>query len=178
MDIAQFNSLLGLGTVGLQIGAVVLLALFLMRGQKEFEGQVLLVAKWALPAAFAFSLTGAVIALTHEHIFGLEPCYWCWWQRIFLFPQIVFFSLSLWREKYRAAAVDFSIVLSVIGAGVAVYHHVLQMYPGSGLPCPATGNSCATITFLQFGYITYPMMALSLFAFLIVLMLFVRRQRS
>jgi disulfide bond formation protein DsbB len=175
MDSAQFNVLVGLGSVGLQVGAVVLLALFFMRGQREFEGQVAFVTRRALSIAFLLTFLSALIALTHEHVFGLEPCYWCWWQRIFIFPQILLFGMALFREKYHTTAIDASVILSVIGAGIALYHHTLQMYPGSGLPCPSTGTSCAQITYLEFGYITYPMMALSLFAFVFVLMLFARR---
>jgi disulfide bond formation protein DsbB len=47
----------------------------------------------------------------------------------------------------------------------------MQMFPEGTLPCSAQGPSCAKITFIEFGYVTYPMMALTLFALLIVLML-------
>lgn len=177
MDVSHVNYLVALGTIGLQVGALVLLALFFMRKQLEFAGQVALVRAWAMPLAFILTLSAALFVLVHEQVFGLEPCYWCWWQRIVLFPQIALFGMVLVKEKYRETVIDASLFFSAVGIGIATYHHVLQMFPGSGLPCPATGQSCAEITFLEFGYITYPMMALSLFAFLIVTMLFVRNAR-
>lgn len=85
--------------------------------------------------------------------------------------------MALLREKYRETVIDASLVLSTVGAGIALYHHTLQMFPGAGLPCPAVGPSCAQIVFLEFGYITYPMMALSLFAFVIMAMVFDRNAR-
>lgn len=174
MDVSNLNYLVALGTLGLQIASVILLALFFMRAQPDFVGQVAFVKKWAFPLSFMLALSAALLALVHEQVFGLEPCYWCWWQRIVLFPQIALFGMALLKEKYRETVIDASLALSFVGAGIASYHHILQMFPGSGLPCPATGQSCAEITFLEFGYITYPMMALSLFVFLIVTMLFVR----
>ncbi len=178
MDVGNLNTLVALGTVGLQIGAVVLVALFFVRRQAEFAGQVHLIQKFAFPLAFALTLAAALFALIHEQVFGLEPCYWCWWQRIVMFPQIALFGMALLKEKYQETVIDVSIVLSLVGVGIASYHHILQMFPGSGLPCPATGQSCAEITFLEFGYITYPMMALSLFIFTIILMLFVRSKAA
>lgn len=178
MEVAQFNLLLALGTVGMQVATLALLALFFMRKSPEFVGQISFITRWAIHISFVLVSLSAVFALVHEQLFGLEPCYWCWWQRIVLFPQIVLFGMALVRDRYRETVIDSAIVLSVVGAGIALYHHVLQMFPGSGLPCPATGVSCAQITFLEFGYITYPMMALSLFVFVIVAMLFAKNSQQ
>lgn len=169
---ATLDFLLALGTLAMQIGAVVLFALLFMRKSPEFAGQLDFVGKWAFPLAFVLSLAAAIFTL----VYSFNPCPLCWIQRICQYPMVLMFGMALWRDKYRAAAIDFSIVLSVIGAGFALYQHVLQMYPAVGLPCPATGASCAQITYLEFGYITYPMMALSLFVFTIALMLIARRR--
>jgi len=167
---ATLDFVLALGTVAMQVGAIVLLALFFMRKSPEFAGQLDFVGKRALLLAFILSLAAAILTL----VYSFNPCPLCWFQRICQYPMVIMFGMALWREKYRAAAIDFSLVLSVIGAGVALYQHFLQMYPVMGLPCPASGASCAQITYLEFGYITYPMMALSLFVFIIVLMLIAR----
>ncbi len=127
MDVATLNFILALGTVGMQIGAVVLLTLYMMRSLPEFAGQVAHIQKRVMPIAFVLTGSAALMALVHEHIFGLEPCYWCWWQRIFIFPQILTLGMALSSEKYRATAVDFSIIASVIGACISLYHHMLQM---------------------------------------------------
>lgn len=177
MDIATLNFVLALGTVGMQVAALVLVALFFMRREPGFAGQIALIEHIALPVSLALVVISTVMTLVYSDVLGFEPCPLCWWQRIFQYPQVILLGMALWREKYRAAAIDFSIVLSVLGAGVALYHHLLQMMPKGTLPCPATGPSCAEITLLEFGYVTFPMMALSLFAFLIVTMLFVRNTR-
>ncbi|TSC85534.1 MAG: disulfide bond formation protein DsbB [Parcubacteria group bacterium Gr01-1014_8] len=172
MSVGDLNSLLALGTLAIQIASAVLLAVYflpnLIPGAYEIRAYV---GKWGIALGLVLILTTAAANLYYES-FGFEPCYWCYWQRIFLYPQAVLFGVALWKRDMQIA--DHSIALSIFGAGVALYHHALQMLPGSGLPCPSVGVSCATRILFEFGYITYPLMAFSLFAFLIVLMLFVR----
>ena len=72
----------------------------------------------------------------------------------------------------------YSIALSILAGSAALYPHYLQMGGTSVLPCPASGaGDCAQRIIFEFGYITLPLMAATLFAFLIVLMLFVRRRQ-
>lgn len=173
----QINLLLGIGTIALQILTAALLVVYLLRNKNTDVGDVAASVKvWALPAAFLVTVFSAAMSQIHSLVYGLPPCDLCWWQRILFYPLIVIFGLVLWRrtaERVRLA-VETALVLSTIGLLIALYHHVLQMYPSGGLPCPSQGVSCAQIFFLEFGYITYPMMGITLFAFLIVLMLFVR----
>jgi disulfide bond formation protein DsbB len=175
MNLETINTLLGIGTIGLLIGSAVLLLLFILsKRSAEFAEQAAYVERWGILAALVLSLGSSLVTIIHSTVFGLPPCPLCYWQRIFLYPQVILFTLALWRrEKWMA---EYSIILSVIGLGIAIYHHVLQMFPMGFLPCPAEGGvSCAQIFFLEFGFITYPFMAIALFVFLIILMLFVKR---
>lgn len=178
MDVSNLNYLLALGTVALQVLAAVLLVVFVLRKKVPVLNDIAVqIGNFGLLGTFLVALVASGMTLYYESL-GFEPCPLCWWQRIALYPEIVLLGMALWREKYRAAAVDFAIVLSILGAGVALYHHALQMLPGSGLPCPATGVSCAQRIFFEFGYVTYPLMALSAFVFLIATLLIVRSQRA
>lgn len=175
MNLFDLNYFLALGTILLQIITVVLVVVLVMRKKTSFSDIAASVAKWGLWAGFLASLAGTLIAVYYSDILGFEPCYWCYWQRIFLFPQVILFGMAAWKKDAYMA--DYAIALSFAGGLVALYHHALQMLPGSGLPCPATGVSCAQRIFFEFGYITYPLMAFTVFAFLIVTMLFVRARR-
>lgn len=169
MTVADLNFILSLGVVAMQIASIVLLAMWLYPKQVPNAGDILpLVKRWGLQAALLLSAVGATMTLVYSDILGFEPCPLCWWQRIFLYPQVILFGMALWKEKYRETVVNASIALSVFGLGFALYHHVLQMMPAGTLPCPATGPSCAQITFIEFGYVTFPMMAVALFGLLIV----------
>ena len=177
LPLDTFNQLLALGTLALLIVAAALLAAYLFRlDVGSFLGA------WGMWIALIAALGGIAGTLIHSELYGLQPCPLCWWQRIFLYPQAVLFSLALLRRLSGEALlviIDSSIALSVIGLGIALYHHALQVFPYGSLPCPAQGEiSCAQILFLEFGFLTYPLMAAVLFGFLIVLMFHVRRERG
>jgi len=177
MSVLDVNYFLGLGTLLLNLVTVALLFVLVMRNHGSFQSIAGSVARRGLVLGFLVASGAAIFNVYYSDILGVEACYWCWWQRIFLYPQAIIFAMALWREKYRETAIDASLLLSIIGAGIAIYHHALQMLPGSGLPCPAVGVSCSQRVLFEFGYITYPFMALSVFVFLIVTLLIVRVRR-
>lgn len=177
MSVADTNFFLGFATLAMQFVAGALLIIFVLRKRDGFHDIADSVGSFGLWAALLISFGAAVVNVYYSDILGVEACYWCWWQRIFLYPQAVLFAMALWKEKYAQTAIDASLAMSVIGAGIALYHHALQMLPGSGLPCPAIGVSCSQRMLFEFGYITYPLMAFSLFALLFVIMLLVRERR-
>ena len=176
IEVSTINFVLALGTLGLQLMAVALVAVYFLRKQfPDLEDIAAFLRKHGIGLGFVLSIAAIGLTLLYSDILGFEPCPLCWWQRVFLYPQALLFGLALWKPELKRAACIYSLWLSVPGALVALYHHALQMFPAGALPCPATGPSCAQITLLEFGYVTFPMMALSLFAFLIVIVLFARK---
>lgn len=114
----------------------------------------------------AFAATGG--SLFYSEIAGFAPCLLCWWQRIFLYPQtILLFTAFLKRDENMRLH---SIVLSGVGALIAVYHTFIQFGGESFLPCTTSGVSCQIVYFLQYGYITIPTMSLTTFILLILFM--------
>ena len=174
----SLNFWLSVGTVLMQLGAIAFLALYFLRKKfTDLEDIASFLSRYGLWIGFLLSLAGIGLTLFYSEVLGFEPCFLCWWQRVCLYPQALMFGLALWKPGLRASAVVYSMWFSAFGAAFALYHHMLQVFPEGSLPCSANGPSCAKITFIEFGYVTFPMMALSLFAFLIVVMLFVRERR-
>ncbi len=175
LTLESVSFLTGLGTLALQIATILLVIVYTLRRKVVAFGEIAQVIKThALAIALLFSSMAAGAAIFFSSGLGLEPCPLCWWQRIALFPQVILFAIALIR---RDASVAYSaIALSIIGLGIALYQHALQMLPHSGLPCPATSVSCAQRVLFEFGYITFPLMAASIFAFIIALMLFARER--
>lgn len=173
MTIEAFNILLSLGTLALAAVTCALVVAYVFRVDIGIS-----FGKWGVWIGLFAILGGVAVTLIHSGLYKLPPCPLCYWQRIFLYPQAVLFALAIIRKasgEARRILIESSLILSCIGLGIALYHHALQMFPGSGLPCPANGSvSCAQIFFLELGFLTYPLMAAVLFSFLIVLMLFVR----
>lgn len=177
-SVETINYLLSLATLVLQILTAALLALFLLRRKfPDLEGNNAFIGTWGIWIAFFLSLFGFAAIVVYEML-GFAGCFWCWVQRIFLFPQIILFAIALWKKDRGIA--DYSIALSCLGGLSALYQHYLQMGGTSVLPCPATSAEaldCGVRFVFEFGYITFPLMAFTLFAFLITLMLFVRKAR-
>ncbi|OGG79198.1 hypothetical protein A3A39_04955 [Candidatus Kaiserbacteria bacterium RIFCSPLOWO2_01_FULL_54_13] len=162
----------------MQVVGVAFLAVFFIRKSiPDLEDVASFLRKWGLWLGFIFSLGGVILSLYYDSL-GFPACALCWWQRAFLYPQAVLFALALWKKDAKVA--DYSIALSAFGAVVALYQHYLQMGGGPLIPCPATVTEaidCSVRFFFEFGYITFPLMSATLFAFLIVLMLFVKAER-
>ena len=173
------NTIVGIATLAMQVIALALFCMYFMRREnadaastgKSIKSSV---ERWGLWTGLALTLAALAMALYYSSVLGFEACSLCWWQRIFLFPQAILFAMAIHRGDGNRIA-DYSIALSIFGLGVALYQHVLQMFP-SALPCPATGVSCAQRLLFELGYITFPLVAATLFSLLIVIMLFVRER--
>ncbi len=173
MTVETLNSLVGMGTLALHLLLVLLFGLYVMKEETTQE----VVGKWALPVAFLAAFAGSAMTLIYSEYFGVIPCGLCWFQRIFLYPQIILFGIAQWKKD--TMVIFYSIAMSILGMVVSLYQHYLQMGGTSALPCPASGEGdCGKRIIFEFGYITFPLAAFSLFVFLIVLMLFYQRYQK
>lgn len=177
--IESINHWLALAVIVLQIVGVAFLFLFFARKRlPDLTATADFLGTWGLWIGFLLSLGAVASSLFYSEILGIAPCGLCWLQRVFLYPQVLLFTLAIWKGDRLVA--DYSIALSIFGSVVALYQHYLQMGGTSILPCPAvaTGADCARRFLFEFGYITFPLMSFSIFAFLIIMMLFVRKAQS
>lgn len=98
---------------------------------------------------------------------GWAPCKYCWIQRIFMYPVVFMLAIALWKRDRNVAR--YILALSLIGGAYGAYHYYIQMYDiiasplNPATPCDASGESCVKTPFVEFGYITVPMMALTAF---------------
>lgn len=118
--------------------------------------------------SFAIALASVVGSLYYSEIAGFEPCKLCWIQRIFIYPQAIILGMALRKEDVRVA--DYCIALSGMGAIFSIYHQYLQFGGVSLFSCGANAISCSQRLTLEFGYVTIPMMMLTGFLLIIVLM--------
>lgn len=145
---------------------VILLLAFLFR---ESYGKEIIrfIRKYSVTLAFIVALLAVNGSLFYSNIVGFPPCVLCWWQRIFLFPQLVIFAVAV--RKNRLSAFMYSLPLSIFGALIALYQSFSNQFGGSILPCTAVGGECSKIYVSAFGYITIPVMSLTVFLYLILL---------
>jgi disulfide bond formation protein DsbB len=123
------------------------------------------VAHHAIELGFSVSLLATLGSLFFSNVVGFAPCELCWWIRICIYPQVVIFALALaYQRRGRPVGPVFSIsgMLSAIGALISLYQYYGATFNASILSaCNVTGVSCAKTYFVEFGYITIPVMSLT-----------------
>lgn len=123
----------------------------------------------AIFLSFLVALGATGGSLFYSEIAGFAPCLLCWWQRVFLYPQtILLFTAFIKKDENMRFH---SIILSGVGALIALYHTFIQFGGASIIPCSATGPSCTVLYFLEYGYVTIPTMSLTVFVLILLFML-------
>ncbi len=113
-------------------------------------------------------------SLVYSDILFLEPCRFCWYQRIVMYPIPLLLALALYRKEPKKI-IPYTLFLSVAGLIMATYHYLAQMVPafqqrgGVPLQCASSGPSCTEAYIEVFGFVTIPLMAACMFFFLIVI---------
>ena len=146
---------------------LVLLILALVFKNSYGEKVVRFVGKKAILLGFLVSLASISGSLFYSELVGFTPCVLCWWQRVFLYPQVVLFAVALWKRKTDVFA--YAVPLVSLSAILSLYHQFVYMGGKSLLPCTALGGACSKIYVLEFGYITIPMMSLTAALFILIL---------
>ncbi len=78
---------------------------------------------------------------------------------------------------FEKKVVKFAFPLVFVGAGIALYHNLLyyKFLPESASPCKQ-GISCTSVHLEWLGFITIPLLSLTAFALMAVLLLILRKQ--
>lgn len=163
------NVVLGLGAIVLQIFSVaVLCVLFFGPKKNKFLD---FVEEHFLIIGFLVALLASLFSLVYSEIIGFPPCELCWYQRVFLFPQVFIFGGALWEKNKKI--VKYAMPLLSVGFVISVYQNFIYYFGKSdNLPCDASGVSCYKQLVSEFGgYISIPMLSLTSFLVIIALLL-------
>jgi disulfide bond formation protein DsbB len=167
--VPALNTTLAALTVASHAVLVVGVVYFLIHRNNRTNTALSFAARHALLFAWLVSCAATALSLVYSEMIGYEPCVLCWYQRIFLYPQIALLGLAWWRRDDHV--IDYSLLLALIGGAIALYHTYIG-YGGTPLvSCAADGLSdpCAKRYVFEFGYVTIPLMSLT--SFLLVLAL-------
>lgn len=130
--------------------------------------------KYGLSLSFAVALTATLGSLFFSKIVGYAPCELCWYQRIFMYPQIFLLGLALIKKE--RAIVDYMLVLSFFGTVISLYHNYIYYSTLAINFCSTDGGvSCTTKYFTELGYITIPLMSLTAFISIMLLQFFSKK---
>src|SRR3989344_3118400 len=167
--VIKILSILTLIGTGLIVLFLIDLILFYFIKKHVFEASFRYISKKSLFFIFIISFFATFGSLLFSDLLKFEPCVLCWYQRILMYPQFILSLIALMRKEKKI--IYYLYILSLIGAIIAGYQYYSQVSGVSYIPCSALGNSvsCSEYFFLEFGYITIPMMTLVAFLLIIIL---------
>ncbi len=170
---APLLSFLAFGTLLFQIGialGIILFGLSFISKPKSFISTLSkVIGDNAMAAGLLIAAISTVSSLFLSEVALFPPCKLCWYQRIFMYPQVVVLGVGLLYNDTKAKIM--ALVLSIIGALIAVYHVLVQFFPAS-FKCSDEVANCALKSFTYYGFITIPVMSLTGFAAIILVLLF------
>jgi disulfide bond formation protein DsbB len=161
------------------VSAIVLVAVILEHPNARLHRLSRKAGEHAILIGLIISLVSFMLSIFYSNVVGFQPCDLCWWQRIFLYPQVVLFAVAFYNEKVNKISDEmvflYSFILSLLGGAIALFNYYGQMFNPEALAfCETQGSACSRIFFISFGYITIPMMSLTAYLVLIVLYFFRR----
>jgi disulfide bond formation protein DsbB len=170
--LTQLNSILATGGfLALGVTAILVIDLWQKRSLAEY------IRSWGLCVAFLITVLATALTLVYSEIFGITPCGFCWFERMMLYPQLILIAAALYFRDTVSAA-RYGIMLSGVGFLISIYHHYIQMGGAQFIACPTAGADCAKRFMFEYGFMTFPLLSALLFAFLIVLYLYVLKTSS
>lgn len=164
------------------LGAILVALFALVVAYKSYKDDMykyaLCLGNYIFPIGFLVTLGGMFLTLFYSEVLHYAPCDLCWYQRVFLYPQVFLFAYA-WYKKDRAV-LPYALILSLGGLAVATYHHFLQMGYDLLKPCSSApfAVDCAKPSFIEFGFVTFPFMAVVLFGFLSLITITALRLRK
>jgi disulfide bond formation protein DsbB len=155
------STLAGLGAVGQAL--VVVLVLLLLFAREQLRAWLWGYELWAAFVVAAIATGGS---LFFSEVAGFVPCELCWFQRICMYPLSLLTLFAAYHGDYRFAR--YLIPFPVIGAGVSVYHILIENHVVSKpTACSIGAADCGVKWIDYFGFMTIPTLALTAFVLLI-----------
>jgi len=126
--------------------------------------------------AWIVAITATLGSLYFSEIRGYIPCELCWYQRILMYPLSILLGIAAFNQD--SSIRKYVLPLSVIGGLISAFHYMMQKIPGFAAIKPCTqGIPCSAQYINWLGFITIPLLALTAFVLIMILMI-LTKQRS
>jgi disulfide bond formation protein DsbB len=166
------------------IGTLLLLALRKLTKKPLGQRYLDIVQTHGLTFALIIALTSVLGSLFYSEVAEFAPCKLCWFQRIFKYPLLFILTMAVAAKDRRV--VRYVLPLSLTGLCISMYHYTVQLINTFGEVPEALAPSCSTVGmtpscvdyfFMHYGYITLPMMCLTGFAGISLLVWLAREKK-
>lgn len=131
---------------------------------------------YSLYLAWLLSIAGLILSLVLSNIYQWPICHLCWYQRMCLYPLVLILGIACFREDHQIGI--YSIPLTLVGGVLALYQYLEQMIPGfAPIDVCGSGPSCSNIHMKLLGFITLPLISLSGFILIAILLWIAMRDK-
>lgn len=133
-------------------------------------------SRWPLRfGAWLIALLATAGALFLGEVMGMTPCLLCWYQRIAMFPLVVVLGLGLLEADGRS--VRYALPLAAVGWVIALYHCLVfwGVVTEALVPC-GKGGSCADADVQVAGFVPIPLLSLTAFTMIGMLLWLSKRK--
>jgi disulfide bond formation protein DsbB len=122
--------------------------------------------------ALGIALAAMLGSLYYSEIAGFVPCTLCWYQRVLMYPLTLILLVGLIKQD--SSLPDYVLPFSVLGMGVSTYHYLIQLGIIGHSPVCQVGIPCDLRWVNYLGFVTIPLMALTAFTIITILMALVK----
>ena len=129
----------------------------------------------ALLSMWTVSLIATLGSLYFSEVQLYEPCKFCWFQRILMYPLVLILGIAYIQRNVKIAVT--SAVFSVIGACIALYHYGIQKVPVLHDNAASCGRVPCTGQYINwFGFVTIPFLSLTAFLIIAIISFYMIKQ--
>jgi hypothetical protein len=121
-----------------------------------------------LPLAWLVALGATLGSLYFSEIAKYEPCRYCWFQRIAMYPLALLLLVAMLRRDRNIGW--YAVPIAAIGALISLRHRYLELNPSFGPGGCSADVPCSAVWFERLGFVTLSVMALFGFVSIIVLL--------
>lgn len=132
------------------------------------------IQEWVWVFLWGVTLVSLLGSLFYSEILGYVPCQLCWIQRIFMYPLVVIYGVSMLQKSLSVALPG--LILSCLGLCISTVHYLMQKLPSMqrvGSMCSDVPCNVQYVNYL--GFVTIPFLAGMAFLLIIISHLFLMK---
>lgn len=133
----------------------------------------LLINRFGLYIAWLAAMVATFCSLYASSILKLEPCTFCWYQRIFMFPLVIILGIASYKND--KTIISNIIALPLVGALVAFLQSIFSFF---SLATPICGSECIEQPAKLFGIIDFSIASFFTFMFIFFVLYLTNKKQS
>lgn len=130
----------------------------------------LFIGRFGLYLSWLVAMIATFGSLYASQILKLEPCVFCWYQRIMMFPLVIILGMGVYRTDKKI--IPYVIALPLIGALIAFIQTFFSYF---NITTPVCGSECIQESTKLFGLIDYSIASFFSFMAIYFLLFFTQK---